>query len=113
GLLVKSFARLRKIDTGFNTENVLTMVVRLPEGKYKEDSQLVAFFRQATERIRSLPGVRSVGMVNFLPLYGGLGSATSFTIEGKPEPPPGQGPHTNVRAADAGYFGAMGIPLQR
>jgi putative ABC transport system permease protein len=113
GLLVKSFARLRKIDAGFNTENVLTMVVRLPDAKYKEASQIVGFFREAGERIRALPGVRSVGMVNFLPLYGGLGSATGFTVEGRPAPPPGQEPHTNVRAADSGYFGAMGIPLLR
>jgi predicted permease len=114
GLLVKSFGRLRKIDTGFNPENVLTMVVRLPGGgKYKEDAQFVAFFRQAMERIRALPGVRNAGMVNFLPLYGGLGSATGFTIEGRPEPPPGQGPGTNVRASDSNYFNAMGIPLLR
>jgi putative ABC transport system permease protein len=113
GLLVKSFVRLQKIDTGFSAENVLTMVVRLPEGKYKEDPQFVAFFRQASERIRALPGVRSVGIVNFLPLYGGLGSSTGFTVEGKPEPPPGEGPVTNVRVADSGYFQTMGIPLLR
>jgi putative ABC transport system permease protein len=113
GLLIKSFAQLQKINTGFNSDNVLTMVVRLPEGKYKEDPQLVAFFRQATERIRVLPGVRNVGMVNFLPLYGGLGSATMFTIEGRPAPPVGQEPGTNVRVSDAGYFSALGIPLLR
>ena len=113
GLLVKSFVRLQKIDTGFNTENVLTMVVRLPDGKYKEDPQVIAFFREATERIRALPGVRSVGAVNFLPLYGGLGSATGFTVEGRPAPPPGQEPATNVRVSDPGYFSAMGIPLLR
>jgi putative ABC transport system permease protein len=113
GLLLKSFVRLQKIDTGFNTENVLTMVVRLPDGKYKKDPQIVAFFRQATERISALPGVRSVGMVNFLPLYGGLGSATGFTVEGRPAPPPGQEPGTNVRVTDPGYFSAMGIPLLR
>jgi putative ABC transport system permease protein len=113
GLPVKSFVRLQKIDTGFNTENVLTMVVRLPDGKYKEEPQIVAFFRQATERIGALPGVRSVGMVNFLPLYGGLGSATGFTVEGRPAPPPGQEPSTNVRVTDSGYFNAMGIPLLR
>jgi putative ABC transport system permease protein len=112
GLLLKSFARLRNIDTGFNTENVLTMVVRLPAAKYK-DPQMVAFFRQAVERIRALPGVRSVGIVNYLPLYGGLGAATSFSIEGRPEPPPGEKPGTNVRVADDGYFGTMGIPLLR
>ena len=61
GLLVKSFVRLQEIDTGFNTENVLTMVVRLPDGKYKEDPQIVAFFRQAMERMRALPGVRDGG----------------------------------------------------
>jgi predicted permease len=113
GLLVKSFNRLQKIDPGFSTDNILTMVVRLPGAKYKEDPQFVAFFRQATERVRTLPGVRSVGIVNYLPLYGGLGSATGFTIEGKPEPPPGKEPGTNVRVSDAGYFSTMGIPLIR
>jgi len=113
GLLVKSFGRLQKIDRGFNADNVLTMVVRVPETKYKEDQQFVSFFRRAIERIRVLPGVSSIGMVNYLPLYGGLGSATGFTIEGRPAPPPGQEPSTNVRVSDAGYFNAMGIPLLR
>ena len=113
GLLIKSFAQIRKIDTGFQTENILTMVLRLPPAKYQEDPQYVAFFRQALERIRATPGVQSAGMVNFLPLYGGLGSATGFNIEGKPEPPRGTGPSTNVRVADAAYFKTMGIPLKR
>ena len=113
GLLVKSFVRLQQIDTGFKTDNVLTMVVSLPFAKYDEDRKMVDFFRQAKERMRALPGVRSVGMVNYLPLYGGLGSATGFTIEGRPAPPPGEEPATNVRVADAGYFEAMGIPILR
>lgn len=112
GLLVKSFARIQKIDTGFNADNVLTMVLRLPGTKYK-DPQMVAFFRQATERIGAIPGVSSVGIVNYLPLYGGLGSTTGFSIEGQPELPPTQMPSTNVRVSDAGYFKAMGIPLIR
>jgi putative ABC transport system permease protein len=113
GLMVKSFGRLRNINTGFDTDNVMTMVLRLPGAKYKEDAQYVNFFRQALERIRALPGVNSAGIVNYLPLYGGLGSATGFTIEGQPERPPGEGPSANVRVADSGYFGAMHIPLLR
>jgi putative ABC transport system permease protein len=113
GLLIKSFVRLQQVDRGFSTDNILTMVVRLPEAKYSQDPQLVAFFGQALERIRSLPAVRSAGIINFLPLYGGLGSATGFKLEGRPEPPPGQGPSCDVRAADAGYFQTMGIPLLR
>jgi putative ABC transport system permease protein len=113
GLLVKSFVRLRGIDTGFDTEGVLTTVVSLPLSKYKEDPQVVAFFREATERIRTLPGVRAAGIVNYLPLYGGLGANTIFFIEGRPAPPPGEEPTTDVRVTDAGYFKAMGIPLLR
>jgi putative ABC transport system permease protein len=113
GLLVKSFVRLQQIDTGFNTENVLTMVANLPTGKYQEGRQIVGFFRQATERIRTLPGVRAIGTVNYLPLYGGLGTTTDFTVEGRPAPLPGRELYTHVRVVDPGYFGAMGIPLLR
>jgi predicted permease len=113
GLLVKSFVRLRTIDAGFDTENVLTMVARLSGKKYGTDPQVVGFFREATERIRALPGVRSVGVVNYLPLYGGLGTTTGFTVEGRPTPPPGEEPSVNVRVSDPGYFSAMGIPLLR
>src|SRR5690349_5163731 len=113
GLLIRSFVRLQQVDRGFVTDNVLTMVVRLPEARYREDPQLVQFFSQALERMRQLPTVRSAGMVNFLPLYGGLGSNTGFKILGQPEPPPGQEPSTDVRVADSGYFGTLGIPLLR
>ena len=113
GLLIRSFIRLQQVDRGFNTDNILTMVVRLPNAKYPEDPQLVAFFNQALEKIRQLPAVRSAGMVNHLPLYGGLGSSTGFKILGRPEPPPGQGPSTDVRVVDSEYFATMGIPLLR
>ena len=113
GLLIRSFLRLQQVDRGFTTDNVLTMVIRLPEARYPQDPQLVQFFSQALERVRQLPAVHSAGMVNFLPLYGGLGSNTAFKILGQPEPPPGQAPATDVRVADSGYFGALGIPLLR
>jgi putative ABC transport system permease protein len=113
GLLIRSFIRLQQVDRGFATDNILTMVIRLPEARYPQDPQLVQFFSQTLERVRQLPTVRSAGIVNFLPLYGGLGSNTAFKILGQPEPPPGQGPSTDVRVADSGYFGTMGIPLLR
>jgi len=112
GLLIRSFVRLQQVDRGFNTDNVLTMVVRLPDS-YREDPQVINFFYQALERVRNLPTVRSAGIINFLPLYGGLGSNTGFKILGRPEPPPGQGPSTDVRVVNAGYFETLGIPLLR
>jgi putative ABC transport system permease protein len=113
GLLIKSFLRLQGIDPGFKQENVLTMVMRLPGAKYTEDQQMVAFYRKAGERLRALPGVRGAGMVNYLPLYGGLGARTRYTIEGRPAPPDGEGPSADVRVTDASYFRTMGIPLLR
>ena len=112
GLLIRSFLRLQQVDRGFNTDNVLTMVIRLPDS-YREDPPVINFFAQALERVRRLPTVRSAGMINYLPLYGGLGSSTGFKILGRPEPPPGQGPSTDVRVVDSGYFTTLGIPLLR
>ncbi|HEV7377152.1 MAG TPA: ABC transporter permease [Pyrinomonadaceae bacterium] len=110
GLMIKSFMRLQDIDPGFKSANLLTMGVSLPETKYREDGQKIAFFRQAVERLEALPGVRSVGTVSALPIAA-LGAATSFTIEGHPPPAPGDKLATDVRAIDENYFNTMGIPL--
>ena len=110
GLMIRSFMRLQQVKTGFESDRVLTMRVQLPGAKYKDDQQRLAFFRQAQERIAALPGVKTIGSINFLPLSG-MASNTAFNVVGRPEAPPGQEPGTEVRVINGDYFGAMAIPL--
>ncbi|MCU1273165.1 MAG: hypothetical protein JWO48_596, partial [Bryobacterales bacterium] len=110
GLMIKSFFRLQAVDPGFDAKNLLTMRVLLPDTKYKEDNQRVAFFRNAVEQIEKLPGVSSASAISFLP-FADLGAATGFTIEGRPAPAAGQGPVTDVRVTDEKYFQTMNIPV--
>jgi predicted permease len=110
-LMIKSFLRLQGVDPGFQTQNLLTLRVTLPASKYPEKKQIVGFFRQALERIKALPDVRSVGAISALPFGGNLGARTDMSIEGRPAPPPGQELSTDVRITDENYFQTMGIPL--
>ncbi len=112
GLMIKSFVRLQAIDPGFDPENVLTMQVRLSPSKYREENKKIAFFREAAARIGSLPGVRAVGTISFLP-FASLGAATDFTIEGKPLPTAGEKAVTDVRVTDENFFRVMNIPILR
>ena len=110
GLLIRSFAALRGINPGFRSDGVLTARVGLAPARYKDDAQTTRFFRDAVQRVSTLPGVRAAGAVSFLP-FTGLAAATDFTIEGQPNPPAGQERVADVRVCDNGYFAAMGIPL--
>ena len=111
GLMIRSFARLQSVETGFNAESVLTMRAQLPRKKYSEPHQIVDFFKHAQERIATIPGVQAVGAISYLPLYGGLASRDSFKIPGQPPPAVGQEPGVEVRVITPSYFKAMGIPL--
>jgi putative ABC transport system permease protein len=110
GLMVRSFLRLQAVDPGFDAGNLLTLRVMLPESKYPQDGRKVEFFRQAAERIRALPGVRSASAVSALP-FADLGAATGFTVEGRPPLPPGDRLSTDVRVVDENYFRTMNIPV--
>jgi putative ABC transport system permease protein len=112
GLMIRSFSRLQSVDPGFDPHGLLTMRIQLPGAKYKENTQRVAFFREAVERMRSLPGVRAAGVVSFLP-FASVGARTDFAVEGRPEALPGQEPGTDVRVTDENYFAAMNIPVLR
>jgi putative ABC transport system permease protein len=112
GLLLRSFARMQQIDTGFDARNVLTMRVTLPGQRYSAPGATTRLFGDIVRRVRALPGVEAAGVVSFLP-FSELGAATGFTIVGRPVPPPGEGYVTDVRVCDQGYFDSMHIALKR
>jgi len=110
GLLGSSLLRVLRVSPGFNSENLLTMEVFLSPVEYPEgDSKAAIVLHEMLERVRALPGVRSAGVVNALPITGG--PSTDFVIEGRPAPRLGDEPSADIRVVDSGYFSAMGIPL--
>ncbi len=112
GLLLRSFVRLLDVNLGFQPANVLTARVSLPDAAYPEDEDVAAFQQEVLRRLESLPGVHSAGLVTPLPLSGAQ-IAVGITIEGKPEPPPGEGPYARFRSVGGDYFRTLGIPLLR
>lgn len=112
GLLVKSFAQLRSAKIGCITANVLTMGLNLPETQYRQPLQKAEFFDRMLARVRALPGVTAAGFVTNIPAHGHWEDNT-FSIAGHPPLAPSQSDDAVVRAADPGYFSAMGIPLLR
>jgi putative ABC transport system permease protein len=110
GLMIKSFWRLQHVDPGFNPNNVLTFQLSLPRAKYAKNEEITAFYHQAVERIKTLPGVTAVGATSILPLSGS-NSDNSFVIEGRPLLDLSAIPDEELRIVTPDYFRAMNIPL--
>ena len=110
GLLIRSFYRLHQVDPGFSYERLWSANITLPERKYSPQ-QRIEFWERLTEKLRAVPGVEAAAVASGLPL-GNNGWQTSFTIEGRPAPPPGQRPLMEACAVSPDYFRAMGIPLR-
>jgi putative ABC transport system permease protein len=111
GLTLKSFLRLLGGNLGFNPQHVLTLRVLLPSTRYKADAQQVTFSNQALERIRSLPGVQSVGTVTFLPLSGWWGTRQVSAVGQSASQTQS---HSAVwSSVTPDYFPALSIPLLR
>ncbi len=111
GLLIQSFLRLREVKPGFNPSHVLTASISLPYARYKDDQQRVDFFRQLTERVKTLPGVSSVATTLTLPLGGSnydIGRA--FVPEGRVLSIENSG-NASYSLASGDYFRTMEIPL--
>ena len=110
GLLVRSFNKLLAIDLGFNRENVLTARISLPRSIYKDPKQIQAFYDDLLQRLQSLPGVESAGMINHTPLAG-FGIIAFTEIEGAPPLDQEKDPAIGMGSVSADYFQTMKIPL--
>ena len=115
GLLVSSLWHVLRIDRGFTGDRSLEVALSLPE-RYRDAKERAAFFDRAADRLRALPGVRSVAAVNRLPLSGE--SNVNHVVldgasEGALEPATRQVIMVNIRFISEDYFATLGIPLIR
>lgn len=112
GLLLRTLDRLMGVRLGFQTANMLTARVSLPDSDAIPAEQACAFYDRLIERVQAMPGVKSAGTISNMPLGGGFSSAV-FYRDDRPVPPRGKLPAADQRAASPEYFRAMGIPLLR
>jgi putative ABC transport system permease protein len=114
GLLIQTFFKLRNQYSELKPESVLTLRTVLSRSKYPEHSQRMAFYTQVLERVKNLPGVKSVGYVTTVPLAT-KGGTNGFSIEGRTveqENAGGIAYDANHRQVSADFLRTMGIPIQ-
>lgn len=114
GLFTSSLVHLLNVDTGFSVDHILAADVDLPPQVYglqmQDSSMREHFYKQALASIRTLPGVRSVGWINYLPLKG-EGSVSDVRVPGTSDKDAANAPLADYRAASPDYFRTMEIPL--
>ena len=111
GVMLRSLLALRHVDACFDPSNVLTLRTTLPRTRYNTPAQVTAFFADALQRVRALPGVQSAALVDSLPLDGG--SQQPIVVDNKAELLPKDQPTVAVRKITPDYLRTMRVPLVR
>ena len=110
-LLIRTLVALQHVDMGFEPAHVLSASVAPPRTQYRDPEALRQLFTRLVERAATIPGVRSAGLTNMLPLTGGEMNL-SFRIEGRPPAAtPGSEPVAGARIVSASYATTLGMRL--
>jgi putative ABC transport system permease protein len=106
GLLIRSFANLSEVNPGFQPDRAWSMHLAVSRTKHGDDPGVARYLGRLIDRLRAVPGVDAVGIVNRLPM-GGQSQMMSVRFEELPD--------TRVmvdsRSVNGGYFRSLGIPL--
>ena len=109
GLMIASLMRLLGVQLGFDSANVVTMRLSLPELRYP-NGRVATFYKDFQEKVRSIPSAQAVAIVNQLPMSEVFGNS-SFEVEGRQLETGTNIANTQVISPD--YFSVMRIPLIR
>jgi len=107
GLVTRSLV-LRQRALGFDPANVFTARVLLDESRYPDEAHRRQFVADLLGRLRSAPGVRSAGIVSFLPLCG-----WSAGLDWRDAAHPEESHSSGQLGVEPGYFTTMRIPIVR
>ena len=116
-LLMQSFWRLRRVDPGWTSTNVLRVQFQLPSTRYPQSyadyprswSRISDFERELVTQTAALPGVRSAAIASNDPLDAGF--TNSFVIEGRESEARNGQAELATRPVSANYFATLGVPV--
>ena len=109
GMLGRTILRLSALDPGLNIHNVLTSRAALSPATLADPARTRAAWQEILDRIRRVPGVDAVAMVDTVPMREGnneIGYATTAAA-----PPAEQQPLVLANSVTPGYLKVMGISL--
>jgi predicted permease len=109
-LLIQSFQRLRHVDPGYDTADIYTFQFAPEQARLTDGSAWGRLHLDFMDRLRALPGVTGVGVVNNIPLDEGTGGGR-FVVEGTD--PQSGGVLLDQNFAGGDYFRVMGIDVVR
>jgi putative ABC transport system permease protein len=127
GLLGRSLMKVLEVNPGFRVDKIVAMDVALPwVDDHKVKASRGIFFANLIDRLKQIPGVRTVGATSVLPMAEGGLPDGMFLLASRDEAPKSmdelvammirQKDRMGVAdfcAATDGYFQALGIPLLR
>ena len=112
GLMMKSLYRLLQVNPGFRPARVLQMEMNLRSAQYSTPEAMKNFWQQVLDRARALPGVESVALGTNVPLSFDH-RRSDLTIEGQPQPAPGEYAHPDFHIVSPGYTETLSVALLR
>ena len=110
GVLAHSLWRLATVDSGFDSARVLGFNLSVPNDHSLADR--IAFYAQALDEIRTIPGVERAGLISFLPPETRAGVFMGLAIDGVPPPQRGAPSRVvNTLISSVDYFATMRMPI--
>ncbi len=112
GLMMRALSAVLAVDPGLRAENVWSGRLALPPARYPTPEKQRAFYTEALDRVRELPGVRRASAVSSLPMSGSA-SFLAISIEGRPPASVNEELLALVCVMMPDYFETVGIQLRR
>jgi predicted permease len=105
GLLVRGLQQAQSTELGFDQKNLLVLSIDLTTQGYDE-ARAATLYAQLSERLKALPTLRSVSLVQVPPFSGTR--ETTVDIEGR-----GSSLSVGANVVSAEYFQTLGVPIRR
>jgi putative ABC transport system permease protein len=109
GILGRTLLRLSSLDPGVDPHNVLITRMALSPATLESPAKIPAAWQEILERVRRVPGVQSIAMVDTVPLREGNNQIGYWTTPSMP--PENEQPVVLATSVTPDYLKVMGIRL--